>query len=78
MKIEKVLIENLVEDVVDVEETTGPKLPVTLLSAEQVRNIARTGLKKGKFISLGYLRKIPVAAQFASGKIKLQGKYILL
>ena len=75
MKIEKVLIENLVEDVVDVEETTGPKLPVTLLSAEQVRNIARTGLKKGKFISLGYLRKIPVAAQFASGKInKITGE----
>ena len=75
MKIEKVLIENLVEDVIDVEETTGPKLPVTLLSAEQVRNVARTGLKKGKFISLGYLRKIPVAAQFASGKInKITGE----
>ena len=65
--------DTLVED--NVEETTGPKLPVTLLSAEQVRNIARTGLKKGKFISLGYLRKIPVAAQFASGKInKITGE----
>lgn len=65
--------DTLVED--NVEETTGPKLPVTLLSAEQVRNIAKTGLKKGKFISLGYLRKIPVADQFASGKInKITGE----